>query len=332
MCPNTKYTKLTPRATQWLWVVITLCAVGVIVIVVCVLLYLHKVTYDDTTVCLSDQTPCASYFSANGKGCCTMANAVCCPNSQTCCPNGTTCYDTGPYTTTCVSSDSNTTGLSVCKPGPGIPMSTNLPNCLIMGDSVSIGYTPYVIQHLSSICNIQHSPYDTSDGGVEETAYGIQCLPNFLHDVNGAFIGNQMDIVMFNWGLHNIGEPGQGIPGQYGDHLVYDSELEIIVQRLLSLAPQAKFLFAITTPVPFNSTQNQYVLDHNRNATALMAKYGIPVLDMYTAVIIECGQPPYTECYISLNTPQFNSVHYTALGYEYLAQQWIAPAIQSMLK
>ena len=35
---------------------------------------------------------------------------------------------------------------------------------LIIGDSVSIGYTPYVVAALSSTCLVQHGPWDVSDG------------------------------------------------------------------------------------------------------------------------------------------------------------------------
>ena len=47
---------------------------------------------------------------------------------------------------------------------------------LIIGDSVSIGYTPMVAKSMQSLAMVQHSPYDKRDGGAEETAYGVQCL------------------------------------------------------------------------------------------------------------------------------------------------------------
>lgn len=75
--------------------------------------------------------------------------------------------DQGPYLTTCVGAPSgNTTGVSVCKPGAVLPMSTTKKNILIIGDSVSIGYTPWVAQHMSDVALVQHSPYDVRDGGM----------------------------------------------------------------------------------------------------------------------------------------------------------------------
>jgi hypothetical protein len=48
---------------------------------------------------------------------------------------------------------------------------------------------------------VQHAPWDVSDGGAEETAYGIQCLPYFLASPSGIDIAP--DVVYFNWGLHD---------------------------------------------------------------------------------------------------------------------------------
>ena len=96
----------------------------------------------DLINCTAGGTACAAKYSAIGAGCCPYENAVCCPNSQTCCPEGSTCADSGTYATTCIpnSGAANTTGLSVCKSGPNEPFSTTLPNVLVIGDSVSIGF------------------------------------------------------------------------------------------------------------------------------------------------------------------------------------------------
>ena len=95
----------------------------------------------DLINCTVGGTPCEAAYSAIGVGCCPYENAVCCPSKQTCCPADHTCVDEG-YLTTCVptAGGSNSSGLSVCKSGPNVPLSKTLPNVLIIGDSVSIGY------------------------------------------------------------------------------------------------------------------------------------------------------------------------------------------------
>jgi hypothetical protein len=121
-------------------------------------------------------TKCAAQYAVNQEGCCPYENAVCCANKQTCCPQGSTCSDSGTYATTCVGAPAGpqSTGLSVCKAGAANPFSTTLPNVIILGDSVSIGYTPIVARAMAGKALVQHSPYDVRDGGAEETAYGIQ--------------------------------------------------------------------------------------------------------------------------------------------------------------
>lgn len=97
----------------------------------------------DLVNCTAGGTPCAATYSAIGAGCCPYENAVCCSNQQTCCPADHTCVVNGTYLTTCVpnagTTGTNSSGLSVCKTGPNVPLSTTQPNILIIGDSVSIG-------------------------------------------------------------------------------------------------------------------------------------------------------------------------------------------------
>jgi hypothetical protein len=148
-------------------------------------------------VCLNG-TVCAAAYSGNGHGCCPYDDAVCCPNSQTCCPKGSRCNDTGTYWSSCIGETGpQKTGLAVCKPGAPLPPSTALPNVLILGDSVSIGYTPPIAAHMAKLALVQHSPWDVVDGGAEETAYGVQCLDYFLRSPEGVRL--RPDVIMFNW-------------------------------------------------------------------------------------------------------------------------------------
>lgn len=87
-------------------------------------------------------------------------------------------------------------GVAVCKYGPPLPASPTLKNVLVIGDSVSIGYTPFVAKALSAVAVVQHAPWG-GDGGAEETAYGVQCLDYFLHSSAGTLF--KADVVMFNW-------------------------------------------------------------------------------------------------------------------------------------
>eukprot|EP01116_Phalansterium_solitarium_P019249 TRINITY_DN5316_c0_g1_i1.p1 TRINITY_DN5316_c0_g1~~TRINITY_DN5316_c0_g1_i1.p1 ORF type:complete len:329 (-),score=76.72 TRINITY_DN5316_c0_g1_i1:63-998(-) len=280
-------------------------------------------------VCPVNATCCAAQYSETGLGCCPFSNATCCPNAQTCCPSGFQCQDNGQYLTTCVStSDSNNTvvGTSVCKRGPAIPASTTKPNVIVLGDSVSIGYTPHVAANLSERYLVQHTPYDDSDGGAEETAYGIQCLDYFLSTPQN--VEFNASLVVFNWGMHNVFDGT--VPGQNGDPGVYNAQLQVIVERLLLYCKDtgAKLLWVTTTPVPFNVTANDNAVAHNKFAALLMASFGIPTVDLYQAVIDYCGPVPDYNCKCDISL--CNNVHYTEKGWAYLSS-FVAPAIASIL-
>ena len=53
---------------------------------------------------------------------------------------------------------------------------------------------------MAKVALVQHSPWDTRDGGAEETAYGVQCLKYFLRSPLGVPL--KPDVIMFNWASH----------------------------------------------------------------------------------------------------------------------------------
>ena len=220
-------------------------------------------------------TSCEARYSANGRGCCPYEGAVCCPNGQTCCPSGTTCADSGTYLTTCMKGAAKVgPGLSVCKPGAPGAMSKTLPNVLIIGDSVSIGYTPPVAAHMAKVALVQHSPFDHGDGGAEETAYGMQCLDYMLRSPAGVLL--KPDVIMFNWGLHDGPLGNSTVPGQAGLPDVYGAQLANITAQLIAKEPQAKLLFALSSPSLCEAQGDGSVVNLNNQAAAIMAKHKIP--------------------------------------------------------
>src|SRR6476661_7593001 len=64
-------------------------------------------------------------------------------------------------------------------------------NVLIIGDSISIGYTPFIQSTLTSV-NIEHNP---GNGG--STVRGVQSIEKWLGD-------REWDVIMFNFGLHDM--------------------------------------------------------------------------------------------------------------------------------
>ena len=141
------------------------------------------------TACPTTATCCQNGFSGSKYGCCPYPNAVCC-NEYMCCPSGTECTSAGGSSyneifNCTVKKAKFADGVCTCKPGVPLPVSATKKNVLIIGDSLTIGYTPYVNTALADIAVVQHAPWDTSDGGAEETAYGLQCIAQWLASPSG---------------------------------------------------------------------------------------------------------------------------------------------------
>lgn len=207
------------------------------------------------TACPSQSTCCQqNWQETDGKwGCIDEVGAVCC-GGYTACPAGRTCVGSGAMVPTNCTAPSTppVLGKQVCKTGPLTAPSSSNKTVLVIGDSVSIGYFPYLAAALEGSEGVValHSP-DGGDGGAEETAYGWQCLEYFLRSPDGTQL--RPDVLMFNWGLHNrFPDNATVVPGQHGTVSQYAGPLEQIVERLVAWAaersPPTKLLFAITTP------------------------------------------------------------------------------------
>jgi hypothetical protein len=202
-------------------------------------------------------------------------------NGYACCPQGTQCVAAsgsgyGVVYNCTANNEYVVTGASVCKPGPPLPYSTSLKNVLIIGDSLSIGYTPYVAQMLADVALVQHAPWDVSDGGAEETAYGELCLKYFLHSPSGLDIAP--DVIWFNWGMHDGVMSNSTVPGQNGNSSVYAPQLANIVQQLVAFAKPlgTKLIFGLTTAYMCSEVSDGAVITNNNAAAAIMTAAGIP--------------------------------------------------------
>ena len=93
----------------------------------------------------------------------------------------------------------------VCTPGPMDPPSPDLPSAIIIGDSVSIGYTPHLQTLLSSKVQVQHAP-SAGGGGADDTPYGLQCIVHPLESFirTARYEPAHFDLITFNFGLHDM--------------------------------------------------------------------------------------------------------------------------------
>ena len=193
-----------------------------------------------------------------------------------------------------------------------------LPDVLIIGDSISIGYTKPTIELLKGIANVQRAPANCGD-----TNRGLKSLKKWLGSTS-------WDVIHFNFGLHDLcyrhpNSKVQGnrdkIRGSQGVPLAqYEKNLEKLVLRLK--ATGATLIWASTTQVPKGEAGRKVGddLKYNEVAAKVMTKHGIEISDLHAAVM-------------SFNGAYFvkpGDVHFTKEGSEKLAEK-VAQAITASL-
>lgn len=173
-----------------------------------------------------------------------------------------------------------------------------LPRVLLIGDSVSRGYTLPAREALAGVANLHRAPANCGP-----TASGLKNLEVWLGD-------GRWDVIHFNFGIHDRATP-------VADYLTRLSEL---VERLQKTG--ARLIWASTTPIPTSADgkqQSSSIVERNQAAERLMQSRGVIVNDLFAKVTphLASFQPP-------------NDVHFNADGYAFLGRQ-VAEAIQQAL-
>jgi lysophospholipase L1-like esterase len=182
---------------------------------------------------------------------------------------------------------------------------------LLIGDSISIGYTEPTRELLKGKVNVHRIP---ENGG--NTDKGLEILSQWLRD-------EQWDVIHFNWGLHDLKHYKDGKLDSSGKQLNslenYETNLEALVKRLKST--KAKLIWANTTPVPEGSNGRVAgdAKKYNEIAESVMKRNRVPVNDLFNHV------HPNLEKY---QKPQ--NVHFTPEGSKFLAEK-VAEEILSLL-
>eukprot|EP00118_Oscarella_pearsei_P025183 m.307676 g.307676 ORF g.307676 m.307676 type:complete len:223 (+) comp42611_c0_seq1:53-721(+) len=192
---------------------------------------------------------------------------------------------------------------SECGAGPH-KSNTSLPQYLIIGDSISIGYSPILIKNLTGKYEAQHI---NVNGGT--SARGKECL--------NLWLGNRTwDLISFNFGLHDLANDSEHVAVE-----VYSENLQNITNRLI--ATKAKVLWVDTTPVPNTKVEpprsDEDVVKYNEAAATVMKKLNVPIDDLHGWVEAKCGEHYKTCPGIQLE----GNVHFDPAGYEYLVQSLV---------
>jgi acyl-CoA thioesterase-1 len=205
-----------------------------------------------------------------------------------------------------------------------------LPRVLLIGDSISMGYTLLVREKLKGRANVHHPAENCGP-----TERGLARLDKWLGP-------GHWDVIHFNFGLHDLkylDEKGQYVAPEKGKQVappeVYRQHLRELVLRLQKTG--AKLVFATTTPVP-PGTLGRIAGDerpYNTVATEVMHDMGIPIDDL--GGYVEAQQvkfpprpeselpPPHQRASLRPGDIQlpFN-VHFTPEGYQQLAALVVA--------
>jgi hypothetical protein len=154
-----------------------------------------------------------------------------------------------------------------------------LPNVLIIGDSISIGYTLPTRALLKGKVNLHRIP---TNGG--PTTKGVTEIEKWLGK-------RKWDLIHFNWGLHDLkymGPKGENLyPKEKGGKVQvpladYERNLHKLVARMKKSAK--RLVWRNTTPIPPGS-KGRYVGDSvkfNEAAARVIKKHGVPTLDLFT--------------------------------------------------
>jgi lysophospholipase L1-like esterase len=162
---------------------------------------------------------------------------------------------------------------------------------LLLGDSISIGYTPHVRAALEGRARVVR-PMNASGRGAQNcqgTNHGVQRLEDWL-----VIDGGGWEVIHFNFGLHDLKrvEPGSGSNSKDPGHPHqaeperYEAQLRELTERLQETG--ARLVFASTTPVPpqvggpYRAPEDALV--YNAIAARVMGDMGVPIDDLFAFV------------------------------------------------
>lgn len=151
---------------------------------------------------------------------------------------------------------------------------------LIIGDSISNGYTPFVQQTLEGIAEVVHNP-----GNGKHTGNGLKHIKDWIGETD-------WDIIHFNWGLWDLcyRHPESEVQGQR-DKVngtitysleEYETNLDSLV-RLIKKYSDAELIFVTTTYIPENEAGrfSEDAQRYNAVAKKIMKAHGVAVNDLY---------------------------------------------------
>lgn len=185
------------------------------------------------------------------------------------------------------------------------------PTVILLGDSIRMGYQPYVRQELGA-------SHDVS-GPAENCATSR----NLLANLDRWALEHPASIVHVNAGLHDLRyDPGSDAPVVPIDE--YESNVRTILGRLRERT-DARLIWATTTPVheklhaehKLSRRRESDVVSYNAIAAAIARELGVEIDDLCAAVLAHGPDALWSD----------DGVHFNDAGYRFLGAQ-VARAIR----
>ena len=175
-----------------------------------------------------------------------------------------------------------------------------LPRVLLIGDSVSRGYTLPARVALQRKANVHRAPENCGP-----TSNGIKKMDVWLGE-------GKWDVIHFNFGIHDRKTSAKD----------YEDRLELIVKQLK--ATGAKLIWASTTPIPPDTKDGPEattsIIEKNRIAADIMKKNMVHVNELFDFITPQLSK---------VQNPM--DVHFKGEGYDMLGKQ-VALKIEEILK
>jgi hypothetical protein len=166
-----------------------------------------------------------------------------------------------------------------------------LPKVLLIGDSISLGYTKEVTALLKGKAEVSRAP-----GNNRYSAHGLQHVSKWVG--NGGW-----DVIHFNhgiWDVHMFEEGSDKLVWPLGDkdpatlkrRCTQDEYIANLTGILKVLKPASKtVIFATTTPwTSYGEETKKLIVGNNTAATALMKKEGVRVNDLHALSLPHQGE------------------------------------------
>ena len=185
---------------------------------------------------------------------------------------------------------------------------------LLMGDSIRMGYDKYVQYALKDTCEVYY-PQENC----RFAQYALRQLGDWKNELN---LGDDVDVIHWNVGLWDtlvLYQDGCLTPLDY-----YEFFIDKICKRIQVLFPNAKVIYATSTPVlekyflnpSVSYRKNSDIEKYNRIAVKKAQEYGFYINDLYAVIenVTEDYYSDMTHLYTQQGTQLLTNAVIKAIG------------------